>query len=108
MALENCLVCERRLVFEFTDLHGEGCCTSCGTPYMLAGFSGRSETECTVTPEGLEVLRAYWRATGAFSAVGCYMGTTNGGGRDVAGPRHAFNAWCDAHPELMPAEAGRG
>lgn len=57
-SIVKCLVCDDDggdglgASFTFTDLHGEGACVRCGTPYALPG---------------------YWSATGKPNGLGTYL-----------------------------------
>lgn len=100
-----CLVCDDpEPTFEWSDLHGEGCCSRCGTPYMLLRDGRRlPQPECCMVPEIIPVLREYWEHTHERNALGTYIVASDY--PEELPRREAFDRWMDEHhPELVAAE----
>lgn len=101
----NCAVCEKRLVFSWTDTHGIAQCCSCGVPYTLYHYENdkrvNKPSECLVLPEWIPLLRRYISDTGHLIPSNCSFP----GGQELAQPAdfHAFNEWCDSHRAELPA-----
>jgi len=66
---QKCVTCEQPLVFRWADLHGVGCCTTCGTPYTILHYQKNAlgeevrvekPPEPHLNDEGLEIAKAYW------------------------------------------------
>lgn len=96
-----CLVCDDpQPHYSWTDVHGEGYCTRCGTPYQLkAGLLGAGDTypRCNILPEFIEELREYWSETNEPNGLGTFMVAEDY--RDQIAARRKFNAWADQrHP----------
>ena len=94
---KNCIVCDQRPTWAWTDTHGVAQCVHCGTPYRLYHYEGDKRVEkapeCQALPAWVPLLRRYREETkhkipGGFSFSAGY---------EVAQPDdfEAFNAWCN-------------
>lgn len=71
--MENCMICEETLVWEFTIFHGKGACVICGALYAIEGYEGRTETISDLTDKGIELLKEYWKAKHRYLGIGMFM-----------------------------------
>lgn len=99
-----CVVCDDPdPVFRFTDLHGEGSCSRCGTAHMLIGFNGRTERDCSLAESSWPILRRYWAEVKRDNGSGTYFGSDY---HDRSGARSAFFKWFrENYPEGWPADS---
>lgn len=60
-----CVVCDSELHFRWTDTHGVGVCSVCGTPYRILHYEDDTRVErppeCLLTPEGGSIARRYYK-----------------------------------------------
>lgn len=60
----NCELCEKDFSFRWTDSHGVGVCTSCGTPYTIYHYEDDKRVEkppeIALKPSGVELAKRYW------------------------------------------------
>jgi len=63
---QKCAVCVSGLSFRWTDTHGVGVCSTCGTPYTIYHYDEATNKRLDKPPEpaikesGLEIARRYW------------------------------------------------
>ena len=101
--LEKCLVCdEPNPSFEWNDMHGEGSCFRCGTPYMIfrhdeAGLRLGGAPTSVYDESLLPILREYFLATGQHSGLGTFLGSPRYPDR-----RRTHFEWARrVHPEMF-------
>ncbi len=99
-----CVVCDESPRFSWTDKHGEAYCRRCGTPYQLLDKGQRIMPECNIAEHAIPVLRRYFAETSRGNGLGTFIIWRDY--PDQQEDRRAFNAWCDAHPELIPEDDG--
>lgn len=62
-----CDCCGERLVFQWSDSHGIGCCVSCGMPYRIYHYEGdkrvEKSPEIALQESGIEIAKRYWAET---------------------------------------------
>jgi hypothetical protein len=99
-----CLVCDDpRPVYSWTDYHGEGYCTKCGTSYQLKGgelADGEAYPRVNVRAEWVPILRRYFAETGKLNGCGTYM--SMGDYPEQLEGLRAFSEWADAHKDILP------
>lgn len=99
----QCLICDdEQMAFEWTDLHGEGTCYQCGTPYQILRYDEHrkriegAEPSINIQDEYIPWLRKYWEETHRRMGLGQFLGTPK-----YVADRMAFNAWLDErHPKV--------
>lgn len=73
----KCLICDtKNPTYSWTDYHGEGCCTKCGTAYQLmAGKLSDGETypRINVDSKWIPVLRIFYEETKSLNGSGTFM-----------------------------------
>jgi len=73
---KKCVVCSAvPMTFQWSDYHGEGMCTQCGTPYQLKGGSDQQKKEnkypyLNLRKEIIPLVQDYFFATGKFTYLG--------------------------------------
>lgn len=94
--IKPCIVCDDpNPEFSWTDLHGEGYCIRCGTPYGLKE-SGRP---CHIAPKAIPVLREFWVEQETTNGLGQFLIAKDY--PDQLAGRQRLYAWMDEHhPEL--------
>ena len=90
-----CVICCENAGFNWSDLHGEGMCNRCGTPYLL------TETPHTlqIRQEWVPVLRHYWQEERKYMGLGEIVIWRDY--PEAKAGRVAFYEWLDQHPELV-------
>lgn len=79
---QKCMVCDAEpMAFQWSDYHGEGMCTRCGTPYQLRAGSDEMVKEgaypyLNLKPEWVAVVRRYYEETKCFTYLGSMVGGT--------------------------------
>lgn len=76
----NCIICENKLTYRWTDTHSIGACIVCGAPYEIylckKGARINRGPETTLKAEWIPYLRRYWEehkrncCPGAFNIPG--------------------------------------
>ena len=74
----KCEVCLYTLTYLWTDLHGEGCCTICGTPYQIIHYDENGNKvvqspEMNVPDEIVQYVHDYWEVKGTSNGLGVFM-----------------------------------
>ena len=94
---KDCVVCDQKPVWAWTDTHGVAQCVHCGTPYRLYHYEGdkrvEKPAECQAAPSWIPLLRRYRAETGHMIPGGFSFDPHY----EVAQPDdfEAFNGWCD-------------
>jgi hypothetical protein len=96
--------------FSWSDLHGEGMCCTCGTPYQIIHYEGEAPERrradlpprINLRPGWAAVCKQYWDETKAYMGLGSIM--IMGDYPQCERGRRAFNVWLDAHPEVIPPQ----
>lgn len=114
MTETTCAVCEKRLLFRWSDTHGVGVCDTCGLPYTIYHYENDARVEkppsIAVKEAWLPLAREYWTETnrrvfpgafdmGIFRSRGSrtYSGATDDDMRD-------FDDWLKARQDRWPVE----
>lgn len=113
-SIKPCLVCDNAEPrFSWTDLNGEGYCTTCGTPYQLVNGKlkeGESYPRINVFEKFIPLLRDYYQHTGSTNGQGTFL--IEDDYPDQLEGKRSFNAWVDSNHEkyksLFGAEGERG
>ena len=63
---QPCEICGEYAGFNWSDLHGEGMCNRCGTPYDLKA----SPRTINVKSEWIPIIRQYWEETKQYMGLG--------------------------------------
>jgi len=101
----NCAICDKGLVFSWTDTHGVGQCSNCGTPYAIYHYENEKRVdkpvELCVNAEYVPVLRAYWAEAQRPIPSGYSMGSSYGTNyeRATVADANAFNEWMKANAD---------
>jgi len=99
----KCIVCDKDLVFRWTDSHGIGVCTICGMPYGLMnkteGLAGYHEPEPAMGDAGINLAKKYWKEKKSRVFPGMYdLGIMAGGVTSYSGATmlqiRQFEEWC--------------
>jgi len=86
---QPCVVCDNpRPSFSWTDAHGEGYCTRCGTPYQIKGVD---QPTCNIKDDAIPILRAFWAETQSPNGLGTFWGWDDY--PDQLAGRRRFNEW---------------
>jgi len=110
-ALLGCVVCGATLYFRWTDTHGVGVCSVCGTPYRILHYDGDKRVEkppeCQLLPEWIPIAQRYHSETGGMVAPGDFdMGLLGGRTSTYSGATREdadkWNAWLTAHKAELP------
>ncbi len=90
-AVTPCLVCDDPSPsFSWTDLHGEGYCVKCGTPYQL---KGQETPQINIKEGSIPLLREYWAETGRGNGLGQFLVWQDY--PDQLKNRQEFNQWSE-------------
>lgn len=105
MSEQKCECCDSRLVFQWSDTHGVGVCTTCGLPYTLFHYEDNKRVEkapeMSLTAEGLAIAKRYWseekrRVFPAYFDMGIGRNGVSYSGATQSDCR-AFNDWYQKH-----------
>ena len=102
--MSECEICNDELVCEWSDVHGEGVCLNCGTPYQLLQYDDNNKRivdaapKINIKPEYIPLLKKYWSETGEHMGLGTYLLESKHLDRT-----RAFHAWLDSHPVPLDA-----
>ncbi len=108
-----CAICEQPFSFRWSDTHGVAACRTCGLPYRLYHYGENNERldkppEIAIRAEWVAVGRQYWQETQQRTFPAAFDFLRDRGGRSFSGATEEecelFNAWLDAHPDLIPAK----
>jgi hypothetical protein len=103
--MPNCETCDRPLLFAWTDTHGVGQCTSCGTPYTIYHYEDhvrvKKPPESCVADAWKPFLVQHWKETGRPIPSGYSFGI---GGYEVANKKDCeeWHNWCETHRSELP------
>ena len=99
--MDNCIVCDQKPAWAWTDTHGIAQCIHCGTPYRIFHYEGEGENSkrvdkapaCVVLPAWVPLLRRYREETKHMIPGGHSFSPDY----EVAKPDdfEAFNSWCN-------------
>lgn len=110
-ALLGCVVCDATFCFRWTDTHGVGVCSVCGTPYRILHYDGDKRVEkppeCQLLPEWIPIAQRYHAETGGMvdpggfdiGLLGGRTSTYSGATREDA---DKWNTWLAAHEAELP------
>lgn len=110
----KCAICGTDLRVSWTDTHGVAACLECGLPYRLYHYENDARVEkpptVAIKDEWVVVGRQYWQETHRRTFPAAYdMGILRGE-RSYSGATREdcelFDAWLDAHPELVAQAKG--
>lgn len=118
MSDQKCDCCGEGLVFQWSDTHGVGVCSTCGLPYTIYHYATKEEggkrldkpPSCALTENGIEIAKRYWSEKRRRVFPATYdMGILHGCECSYSGATVddcvAFSAWYhDAYPK--PASTG--
>jgi len=74
----RCQVCGKSTGFNWSDLHGEAMCNTCGTPYQIIQYN-EDKTRKDAPPrlnlkdEWVSVAQEYWNETHTYMGLGTIM-----------------------------------
>jgi hypothetical protein len=94
----TCQICGHELYYRWSDLHGEGVCSTCGTPYQILQYDEQNRRipdaapSINVRDEYVPWLKRYWEETHQHMGLGQYVLAV-----PYAKKRKAFNDWMDQH-----------
>lgn len=100
MSDRTCDVCGTGFSFRWTDTHGIGVCSQCGTPYRIYHYENNERVDKPPAPalneRGMEIAREYWNERKAMVFPACYdfvpsYGETYSGA--TADQQRAFSDW---------------
>ena len=98
---EKCKICGAWYVFSWTDIHGIGQCTTCGTPYRIYHYEGEKRLnklpECLVKKVYVPWIQEYWETF----QIRMPSNHSFPGGQELATPEEAekFYQWIKAKRE---------
>lgn len=102
-----CQICEVDSSFYWTDTHGVGQCSTCGTPQVIYHYEDGKRVnkppELAVNDEAIPLLKQYWKEThrtipGGHSFPGGYEMASNE-------EQRLFAEWWDKHAPKETAAA---
>ena len=75
----RCIICQEELRCRWTDLHGEGVCLTCETPYQLIQYDeNKNRVEAppaiNIKEQYIPILQEYWQKFKKPMGFGCYLG----------------------------------
>ncbi|HZW04265.1 MAG TPA: hypothetical protein VFF68_10085 [Anaerolineaceae bacterium] len=98
----KCQICESDPAgFQWTDLHGEAICSTCGTPYQILQYDENkkrieAEPKINIKAEYIPWMQRYWQETKRFMGLGTYMRIPRPDDYD------AFMSWMDKNCTIEP------
>lgn len=110
----DCITCDSPLFFRWTDHHGVGVCSKCGTPYAIYQYDENNKRldvppACCLRESGQALAKRYWAEMKDWVFPGAFdMGFLGGRNTTYSGATraqiHKFNEWYDAQKDA-PQEA---
>lgn len=91
-----CQVCNESAGFNWSDLHGEGMCNRCGTPYNIK----EKPHQINIREEWIPVFKTYWEETREYMGMGQIVVWRDY--PECERGRRKFYEWLDEHPDLVP------
>lgn len=111
--MTNCITCALPFSFRWTDSHGVGVCSQCGTPYAIYQYDENNQRidappACCLHEAGQEIATRYWAEVrdwvfpAAFDMgfIGDRSSTYSGATREQI---EKFHDWYDAQKDAPPA-----
>lgn len=73
----KCEICKNQFVVQWTDLHGEATCVTCGTPYQILHYEDGKRVEkdptMNIKSEFVSYLQKYWDENKTNMGLGTFL-----------------------------------